>query len=87
MTLPWLMHLQDLDTKRHLFLSPMIHLCSIRITSYNVCYTKLLRYNRLKKNMALQMDGTLNYGKYSHIKITPERIRNDASYFNSYNFV
>lgn len=41
-------------------------------------------YNRLKKNMRLQMDGTLNYGKYSHIKVTPERIRNDKSSYNTY---
>ena len=34
--------------------------------------------------MPLQMDGTLNYGKYSHIKITPERIQNDHSRFNTY---
>ena len=30
------------------------------------------------------MDGTLNYGKYSHIKVTPERIRKDTSRFNTY---
>jgi UPF0755 protein len=41
-------------------------------------------YNRLKKRMALQMDGSLNYGKYSHSKITPERIRSDTSHFNTY---
>lgn len=41
-------------------------------------------YNRLKKGMPLQMDGTLNYGKYSHIKVTPERIENDTSRFNTY---
>ena len=41
-------------------------------------------YNRLKIDMALQMDGTLNYGKYSHIKITPKRIKNDTSGFNTY---
>ncbi len=40
--------------------------------------------NRLKKSMRLQMDGTLNYGKYSHIKVTPERIKNDLSSFNTY---
>jgi UPF0755 protein len=40
--------------------------------------------NRLKKGMPLQMDGTLNYGKYSHVKVTPERIRNDTSRFNTY---
>jgi UPF0755 protein len=43
-------------------------------------------YNRLKKGMPLQMDGTLNYGKYSHIKVTPERIRNDISRFNNYKY-
>ncbi|MDD5406202.1 MAG: endolytic transglycosylase MltG [Sulfurovaceae bacterium] len=41
-------------------------------------------YNRLAKNMKLQMDGTLNYGKYSHIKVTSERIKNDSSNFNTY---
>nr|WP_275757414.1 endolytic transglycosylase MltG [Sulfurimonas sp. SAG-AH-194-C21] len=41
-------------------------------------------YNRIKKGMKLQMDGTLNYGKYSHIKITPYRIRNDKSIYNTY---
>ncbi|SFV57908.1 FIG004453: protein YceG like [hydrothermal vent metagenome] len=41
-------------------------------------------YNRLKKGMRLQMDGTLNYGKYSHVKVTPERIKNDESIFNTY---
>lgn len=43
-------------------------------------------YNRLKIGMKLQMDGTLNYGVYSHIKITPERIRNDESSYNTYKF-
>jgi UPF0755 protein len=41
-------------------------------------------YNRLNKNMRLQMDGTLNYGEYSHIKVTPRRIKNDKSRFNTY---
>ena len=41
-------------------------------------------YNRLKKGMKLQMDGTLNYGKYSHQKVTPRRIREDTSVFNTY---
>ena len=43
-------------------------------------------YNRLKKNMKLQMDGTLNYGLYSHTKITPQRIREDESFYNTYKF-
>jgi UPF0755 protein len=41
-------------------------------------------YNRLKKKMRLQMDGTLNYGRYSHVKVTPQRIRDDNSTFNTY---
>ncbi|GMB90192.1 Aminodeoxychorismate lyase PabC [Helicobacter ailurogastricus] len=41
-------------------------------------------YNRLKKNMPLQMDGALNYGKYSHAKITHERIATDNSPYNTY---
>ena len=30
------------------------------------------------------MDGTLNYGVYSNQKVTPERIRNDKSKYNTY---
>ena len=41
-------------------------------------------HNRLKKGMRLQMDGTLNYGKFSHIKVTPQRIKNDMTAFNTY---
>ena len=41
-------------------------------------------YNRLDKGMRLQMDGTLNYGIYSHDVITAERIRSDMSEFNTY---
>ena len=43
-------------------------------------------YNRLKRKMKLQMDGTLNYGKYSHTKVTPFMIRNDKSRFNTYRY-
>jgi UPF0755 protein len=43
-------------------------------------------HNRLKKGMRLQMDGTLNYGRYSHIKVTPERIKNDTSRYNTYKY-
>jgi UPF0755 protein len=40
--------------------------------------------NRLNKGMKLQMDGALNYGRYSHRKITPDRIRNDRTAYNTY---
>jgi len=43
-------------------------------------------HNRIKKGMKLQMDGTLNYGKYSHIKITPARIKEDNSIYNTYKY-
>ncbi|AKF24702.1 hypothetical protein YH65_04355 [Sulfurovum lithotrophicum] len=43
-------------------------------------------YNRLEKKMKLQMDSTLNYGKYSHIIVTPERIKTDNTYFNTYKY-
>lgn len=41
-------------------------------------------YNRLKKNMKLQMDGTLNYGEFSHTKVTAARIKEDTSPYNTY---
>lgn len=41
-------------------------------------------YNRIKIGMPLQMDGSLNYGEFSHTKITPERIKNDSSLYNTY---
>lgn len=40
--------------------------------------------NRISKKMKLQMDGSLNYGKYSHIAVTPDRIKNDNTTFNTY---
>lgn len=40
--------------------------------------------NRLKKDMRLQMDGTLNYGEYSHQKVTAKRIRTDKTSYNTY---
>ncbi len=41
-------------------------------------------YNRLQKNMKLQMDGTLNYGKFSHTKVTSQKIKEDKSIYNTY---
>lgn len=41
-------------------------------------------YNRINKGMKLQMDGTLNYGKFSHTKVTAARIREDNSPYNTY---
>ena len=41
-------------------------------------------HNRLKKNMKLQMDGTLNYGIYSNEVVTAERIRDDNTTYNTY---
>jgi UPF0755 protein len=40
--------------------------------------------NRLTKKMRLQMDGTLNYGKFSHTAVTAKRIRIDDSIYNTY---
>jgi len=43
-------------------------------------------HNRLKKGMKLQMDGSLNYGKYSHITVTSKRLREDKSRYNTYKY-
>jgi len=43
-------------------------------------------YNRLKIHMKLQMDGTLNHGKYSHTKVTPKMIAYDNTRFNTYKY-
>ena len=40
--------------------------------------------NRIKAGMRLQMDGTLNYGEYSHQKVTAQRIRTDRTPYNTY---
>jgi len=41
-------------------------------------------HNRLAKEMKLQLDATLNYGPYSHQVVTPKRIREDHTLFNTY---
>ncbi|PAF51309.1 endolytic transglycosylase MltG [Helicobacter sp. 13S00477-4] len=43
-------------------------------------------YNRIKIGMPLQMDGALNYGQYSHLKVTPERIKKDTTPYNTYKY-
>lgn len=43
-------------------------------------------YNRLKLKMPLQMDGALNYGKFSHDKITSKKIKEDNTSFNTYKY-
>lgn len=40
--------------------------------------------NRMKEGMRLQMDGTLNYGEFSHQKVTARRIRTDTTPYNTY---
>ncbi len=40
--------------------------------------------NRLKKNMYLQIDATLNHGKQSHTIVTHKLIKDDNSKFNTY---
>ena len=43
-------------------------------------------YNRLNKGMKLQLDATLNYGKYSHKIVTHNRIQNDHTRYNTYKY-
>jgi UPF0755 protein len=43
-------------------------------------------HNRLRKGMKLQMDGTLNYGIYSHERVTSQRIDEDDTSYNTYKF-
>jgi len=43
-------------------------------------------HNRLKLGMRLQMDATLNYGRFSHTVVTPQRIRSDRSRYNTYKY-
>jgi len=47
-------------------------------------YVSSVIYNRLKEGMKLQMDGTLNYGPYSHEKVTAKRLRSDRTPYNTY---
>ena len=49
-------------------------------------YISAVIYNRLKKHMKLQMDGSLNYGIYSHTPITSKRIKFDKSFYNTYKY-
>jgi len=49
-------------------------------------YISAVIYNRLKRKMKLQMDGALNYGRYAHKKVTPQRIKSDNSFYNTYKY-
>lgn len=49
-------------------------------------YVSSVINNRMKKGMRLQMDGTLNYGEFSHQKVTARRIRTDFSPYNTYKY-
>ena len=43
-------------------------------------------YNRLERGMKLQLDATLNYGKYSDKTVSAYRIRHDNSRYNTYRY-
>jgi len=43
-------------------------------------------YNRLKRDIKLQMDATLNYKDKSHTIVTPEMIKSDNSKYNTYKY-
>ena len=49
-------------------------------------YISSVIQNRLTKGMRLQMDGTLNYGRYARTIVTPERIKTDKSKYNTYKY-
>ncbi len=49
-------------------------------------YISAVIYNRLNKNMKLQLDATLNYGKRAHTPITPKIIKSDNTKYNTYKF-
>ena len=41
-------------------------------------------HNRVTKGMKLQMDGTLNYGEYSHTTVTSKMIKENTTRYNTY---
>jgi UPF0755 protein len=43
-------------------------------------------YNRLERGMKLQLDATLNYGRYSDKAVSAYRIRHDRSRYNTYRY-
>jgi UPF0755 protein len=47
-------------------------------------YVSSVIHNRIKKHMKLQIDGALNYGKFSHTRVTKKMIRTDKSKYNTY---
>jgi len=76
--------LSFLETKVLLIIASIIQKESNRIKEMPLISSVI--YNRLEKGMRLQMDGTLNYGNYAHTIVTPERIKMDMSYYNTYKY-
>jgi len=76
--------LSHLETKVLLIIASIIQKESNNIKEMPLISSVI--YNRLKKGMRLQMDGTLNYGNYAHTIVTPERIKIDMSYYNTYKY-
>ncbi len=79
-------NIQDIsELKRYLIIASIIQKESASVEEMRLVSSVI--YNRLNRGMKLQMDGTLNYGFYSHQKITAERIKHDNSQFNTYKIV
>ena len=81
-------HCSDINNPNELELKILLIIASIIQKETNNIHEMYLISsvieNRLNKGMKLQMDGTLNYGEYSHKRVTPKRIRKDKSYYNTY---
>jgi len=77
-------YLSKIDMKIFLTMASIIQKESNDVTEMPLISSVI--YNRLLKGMKLQMDGTLNYDKYSHTIVTSERIKNDTSTYNTYKY-
>ena len=72
----------DINFKEAVIIASIIHKETYHLKEMPLISAVI--HNRLKKGMKLQMDGTLNYGKYSRSIVTSERIKNDNSVYNTY---